>query len=204
VNEQRTALADIQKELAMTDADRLGIQEELVTANDELLKTKQQFETAKKAMNTLDRELSKFRGEISDAVGRFYHGKFTSGNSKVEKIEVLKKARTDLITVLRKLATTTRELEDVRKERDGIYKTLDVRTCLGAHLTIGDLKLTQLDCEVLRKALGDFEDEAAVHEIKRLKKANLELVKVESALDGVDGDSNVARIDNLKTANKMG
>jgi hypothetical protein len=54
------------------------------------------------------------------------------------------------------------------------------------------------------KALGNFEDEEAVHEIKRLKKANVELVKVESALDGVDGDSNVAKIDHLKAACKKG
>ncbi|KAG9911460.1 hypothetical protein KCV05_g1050, partial [Aureobasidium melanogenum] len=59
-------------------------------------------------------------------------------------------------------------------------------------------KLTQLDSDILRKALGDFEDDAAAAEIKRLKRANLELVKVVSALDDMAGSFNVAKIGNLK------
>ncbi|KAG9985981.1 hypothetical protein KCU98_g4341, partial [Aureobasidium melanogenum] len=47
-------------------------------------------------------------------------------------------------------------------------------------------------------ALGDFEDDAAAAEIKRLKRANLELVKVVSALDDMAGSFNVAKIGNLK------
>ncbi|KAH0279792.1 hypothetical protein KCU91_g1491, partial [Aureobasidium melanogenum] len=93
-------------------------------------------------------------------------------------------------------------LKVARNERDGIYSTLGVSSCLGAHLAIGNLKLAQLDSGILRKAIGDFEDEAAVAEIKRLRRADLELVKVVSALDGVAGDSNVAKIDNLKATSR--
>lgn len=93
-------------------------------------------------------------------------------------------------------------LKVARNERDGIYSTLGVSSCLGAHLALGNLKLAQLDSGILRKAIGDFEDEAAVTEIKRLRRADLELVKVVSALDGVAGDSNVAKIDNLKATSR--
>jgi hypothetical protein len=118
------------------------------------------------------------------------------GDSRIAKIQTLKTAREDL-------GTASKELEEIRMDCNGIYKTLDVSNCLQAHLTIGNLKLSQLECEVLRKAIGDFEDEEAVREIKRLKKADLELVKVVSALDGCVGDSNAAKIDALKAVRKM-
>ncbi|KAG9664402.1 hypothetical protein KCU95_g830, partial [Aureobasidium melanogenum] len=66
------------------------------------------------------------------------------------------------------------------------------------HLAIDSFKLAQLDSGILRKALGDFEDDAAAAEIKRLKRADLELVKVVSALDDMAGSFNVAKIGNLK------
>jgi PIN domain nuclease of toxin-antitoxin system len=201
VEYQKTALDDVQGELAMANADRLGIQQEL--------------EVAKTTLEAVSTELGAFRYDIRQAAGPYYYGtatlperilefkteltalslslKSVQGDSNLVKVEVLKTACEDL-------DTANKELEVVRTERDGIYKTLNVSGCLGAHLTIGDLKLAQLECEVLRKAIGDFEDQEAVREIKRLKKANVELVKVEYALDGCAGDSNVAKIDALKAA----
>lgn len=218
VNDQKKALADLQEELGMVDADRLGVREELAKANADGSRSQQKLEAVKETLEALKSEFSTFRYSINNAVDIYYYGRATLperisetktelealgqslkgvfGSTNLAKIETLKIG-------CQGLNSASMELEDTRKDRDGIYNTLDVANCLQAHLTIGDLKLSQLECEVLRKAIGDFEDEEAVREIKRLKKADLELVKVVSALDGCVGGSNVAKIDTLKTACKM-
>lgn len=183
VDDQKKALIDIQKELTISKNDHSVVQKEL--------------EEAKKRIKTLRIEHDAFSYDLSRAVGLGCYGTAAilsrvaelrdesaatslalgdvDGDTKIAKIQVLKTAREDL-------ETAKKELEDLRKDRDGIYKTLDVSSCLGAHLIIGDLKLARLNLEVLRKAIGHFEDEEAVCEVKRLKKREVELVKMESAL----------------------
>ncbi|KAH0288782.1 hypothetical protein M436DRAFT_62252 [Aureobasidium namibiae CBS 147.97] len=183
VDYQKKALADIQEELTTSRNDHSVVQQELEEA-------RKNFETSKTAHDA-------FYCDISTAIGWGYYGKATiirrivqlrdesaavnlaledvDGHTTISKIGVLKTAREDL-------ETANKELEDHRKDRDGIYKTLDVSSCLGAHLIIGDLKLAQLNLQVFRKAIGNFEDEDAVGEIERLQKREVELVKMESAL----------------------
>jgi len=183
VDYQKKALADIQKELTTSKNDHSVVQQEL--------------EEATKNLETSTIAHGSFCCEIDVAMGGGYYStaaivsrvveltdesaavdlalKNVDGDNTIAKIEGLKTAREDL-------ETANKELEDLRKDRDGIYKTLDVPSCLGAHLIIGDLKLAQLNLQVFRKAIGDFEDEEAVGEIKRLQKREVELVKMESAL----------------------
>lgn len=142
-----------------------------------------------------------FQRKIKDAVSPSHNDEKTI----IERIQEMQDDLEDLDLALEGVSgdsstAKVKLLKTARNERDGIYSTLGVSSCLGAHLAIGNLKLAQLDSGILRKAIGDFEDDAAVAEIKRLKKADLELVKVVSALDGVAGNSNVAKIDNLKAA----
>jgi septal ring factor EnvC (AmiA/AmiB activator) len=201
VDKQNTALADVQKELVTVQKAHTATQEELVNARKSHEQSNSDFwelrRKVKEALNGYTWDIESLVGRIvefrTELTALNLSLKSVEGDSNLVKVEVLKAACEDLDTVSKKL-------EVVRTERDRIYKTLNVSGCLGAHLTIGDLKLAQLDCEVLRKAIGDFEDEEAVDEIKRLKKANVELVKVASALDGCAGDSNVAKIDTLKAA----
>ncbi|KAH0382113.1 hypothetical protein KCU92_g6572, partial [Aureobasidium melanogenum] len=142
-----------------------------------------------------------FLEALSEAVGLSYRDEMSITKRIAEIQDDLAAQNLALESVIGDSDTAKIELlKAARNERDGIYDTLDVSSCLGAHLAIGNLKLAQLDSGILRKAIGDFEDDAAVAEIKRLKRADLELVKVVSALDGVAGDSNVAKIDKLKAA----
>jgi len=176
VDYQKKALSDIQKEL--------------ITSKSELEEARKNSGISKTAHDA-------FNYDIRTAVGWGYYGtaaivsRITSlrdesaavnlaladvdGDTTIAKVEGLKTAQDDL-------ETASKELKDLRRDRDGIYKTLDVSSCLGAHLIIGDLKLAQLNLQVFRKAIGDFEDEEAVGEIKRLQKREVELVKMESAL----------------------
>jgi predicted nucleic acid-binding Zn-ribbon protein len=202
VDKQRITLDNTQKELGTTKQHHTNAQRELKEAKQSLKKSESEFAAFKQGIataigwwyyrgtSTHAEQIVKMRDELAALKLSL---KSVDGDSNLVKVEVLKTACEDL-------DTTSKELEVVRTERDGIYKTLNVSGCLGAHLTIGDLKLAQLECEILRKAIGDFEDEEAVREIRRLKKANVELIKVESALDGCAGDSNVAKIDTLKAA----
>jgi septal ring factor EnvC (AmiA/AmiB activator) len=204
VDKQNTALADVQKELVTVQKAHTATQEELVNARKDHETSSSDFwELRRKLMETLRSytwdtasNLSRLEQWRDELTALNLSLKSIQGDFNLIKVEVLKTACEDL-------DTASKELEVVRTERDGIYKTLNVSGCLGAHLTIGDLKLAQLACEMLRKAIGDFEDEEAVDEIKRLKKANVELVKVESALYGCAGQSNVAKIDTLKAACEM-
>ncbi|KAH0398486.1 hypothetical protein KCU89_g7190, partial [Aureobasidium melanogenum] len=140
-----------------------------------------------------------FLEALSEAVGLSYRDEMSITKRIAEIQDDLATQNLALESVIGDSDTAKIELlKAARNQRDGIYNTLDVSSCLGAHLAIGNLKLAQLDSGILRKAIGDFEDDAAVAEIKRLKRADLELVKVVSALDGVAGDSNVAKIDKLK------
>lgn len=200
---QKKALIDIQKQLTASKNDQSVVQQEL--------------EAAKNKIDNLRSAHDAYSYDLRRALGRDYYGtaailsrvaelseesaatnlvlRDVEGDTKIAKIEVLRTARENL-------ETTNKELEDLRKDRDGIYKTLDVSSCLGAHLIIGDLKLAQLNLEVLRKTIGEFEDEEALCEVKRLQNKEVELAKMQTALGAVDQESNKARLDAVKAAGK--
>lgn len=184
---QKKALTDIHEELTTSKNDHSVIQRELE-------KTKKNLETLREVHDALDSGLRR-------AIGSGYFGTAATirrvtelrdesatvtsalegvdGDTKIVKIDSLKAFREDL-------ETANKALEDLRKDRDGIYKTLDVSSCLGAHLIIGDLKLARLNLEVLRKAIGSFDDEEVLEEIERLKKRDVGLVEMESALRAIE------------------
>jgi hypothetical protein len=205
VDSQKINLANTQKELTEMSQSHSAAQQELRIAEANLVNSRSQFTTFKESIRIAvgcygwapeNAELvRRVRETKSGATAATRALEDVDGVSELAKIQTLKNGCKDFNSV-------NVELENTRKDRDGIYNTLDVSNCLQAHLAIGDLKLSKLECEVLLKAVGKFEDEEAVREIKRLKKADLELVKVVSALDGCVGDSNVAKIDALKAACK--